>query len=976
MKRVLVISILIAAFCMPSLTAAQAELPDDATLRSWVLEMKKSSRGPFKHLRWFCTDGTILPPKEYACKDHGGGVQHGEWTDQVKLMRNNGYYIANVFADIKPELFIEDPQHLEILKQMILEQFLIDADDGWIMRRARYYRGALQTENETYGRRSLLLELLKDPNLRKQQFALLRQAVRYLPHGRSGAPISKMRQLALSIAEQDENFDKLRIKLHVHPELNDAQQVRDYAAKGGQKELLPEYEHLAETIEAIFQPRDILPEIKFLAKKIKSSGLRRSIDKDAGLLADDNDPVVRFEVACHMLATIRDALSQKGSPDQMLALMDISLLLEGDLFRSGNQMIESLSQATRRQRLNLLSYSTNGLYGIGLISSRLREALQQDFTALDKTTPSLIEYKTTLEYAARVPEWADRTLRFHFSETVEHIAVIELHIHRYIHDALRGSLLLSYTAILETLLADADQQLGIYNELFGQKMAAGLRGLNPGLARGVLKFPNPDGTPKNFDPKGIYVLPSTIEDLPPVAGIITAGKGNILSHVQLLARNLGIPNVAIEKRLLNQLSSRLGQRVVLAVSARGIVRLLEDGPGWNDIFGDNAGPRNVLIRPDLNKLDLYNQSFIRLQQLRMEDSGSVAGPKAANLGELKHHFPEAVTEGLVIPFGSYKNLLDQELKPGGPSMFSWMREQYALIKMFADNPTKQNLIIQQFLQRMRDWIVNADPGEEFRNRLKTAMAETFGPDGTYGVFVRSDTNVEDLPGFTGAGLNLTVANVVGFDHVLEAISRVWASPFTERAYRWRQAYMETPEHVYVSVLLLKSVPSEKSGVMVTADIDSGQPGWLTIAVNEGIGGAVSGQTAEELRVNLKSGHVRLMAHATEPKKRILLPEGGLTKIAASGTEAVLNRNDIDVLIQFAESLPERFPRFKDTTGHPVPADIEFGFYQNKLALFQIRPFLESSRARESLYLNGLDQHLMEKQDVTVDLDEIPAEENI
>lgn len=976
MKRVLVISILIAAFCMPSLTAAQAELPDDATLRSWVLEMKKSSRGPFKHLRWFCTDGTILPPKEYACKDHGGGVQHGEWTDQVKLMRNNGYYIANVFADIKPELFIEDPQHLEILKQMILEQFLIDADDGWIMRRARYYRGALQTENETYGRRSLLLELLKDPNLRKQQFALLRQAVRYLPHGRSGAPISKMRQLALSIAEQDENFDKLRIKLHVHPELNDAQQVRDYAAKGGQKELLPEYEHLAETIEAIFQPRDILPEIKFLAKKIKSSGLRRSIDKDAGLLADDNDPVVRFEVACHMLATIRDALSQKGSPDQMLALMDISLLLEGDLFRSGNQMIESLSQATRRQRLNLLSYSTNGLYGIGLISSRLREALQQDFTALDKTTPSLIEYKTTLEYAARVPEWADRTLRFHFSETVEHIAVIELHIHRYIHDALRGSLLLSYTAILETLLADADQQLGIYNELFGQKMAAGLRGLNPGLARGVLKFPNSDGTPKNFDPKGIYVLPSTIEDLPPVAGIITAGKGNILSHVQLLARNLGIPNVAIEKRLLNQLSSRLGQRVVLAVSARGIVRLLEDGPGWNDIFGDNAGPRNVLIRPDLNKLDLYNQSFIRLQQLRMEDSGSVAGPKAANLGELKHHFPEAVTEGLVIPFGSYKNLLDQELKPGGPSMFSWMREQYALIKMFADNPTKQNLIIQQFLQRMRDWIVNADPGEEFRNRLKTAMAETFGPDGTYGVFVRSDTNVEDLPGFTGAGLNLTVANVVGFDHVLEAISRVWASPFTERAYRWRQAYMETPEHVYVSVLLLKSVPSEKSGVMVTADIDSGQPGWLTIAVNEGIGGAVSGQTAEELRVNLKSGHVRLMAHATEPKKRILLPEGGLTKIAASGTEAVLNRNDIDVLIQFAESLPERFPRFKDTAGHPVPADIEFGFYQNKLALFQIRPFLESSRARESLYLNGLDQHLMEKQDVTVDLDEIPAEENI
>jgi phosphoenolpyruvate synthase/pyruvate phosphate dikinase len=241
--------------------------------------------------------------------------------------------------------------------------------------------------------------------------------------------------------------------------------------------------------------------------------------------------------------------------------------------------------------------------------------------------------------------------------------------------------------------------------------------------------------------------------------------------------------------------------------------------------------------------------------------------------------------------------------------------------------------------------------------------------------VRSDTNVEDLPGFTGAGLNLTVANVVGFDRVLEAISRVWASPFTERAYRWRQAYMTTPEHVYASVLLMKSVPADKSGVMVTADIDTGLPGWLTIAVNEGVGGAVSGQTAEELRVNLKSGRVRLMAHAAEPSKRIILPEGGMTKIAANGAEAVLNSKDIDLLINFAESVPDRFPRFKDTRGQAVPADIEFGFYNNKLVLFQIRPFLDSPRARQNLYLNSLDQNLIAKQNLIVDLDGIPAEEN-
>lgn len=975
MKRVLIIKFLIVAFFMTPATGARTEIPDDATLRSWVQEMKKSPRGPFKQIRWFCNDGTILPPKEYACREHGGGVQHGEWTNRVKLMRNSGYFIANVYADIKAELFRKDPQHFEILKQMILEQFLIDADEGWILRRARYYRGSLQAEDEIRGGRSLLLELLKDTHAHTLRFVVLRQAVRYLPHGRSGAPISKMRQLALAIAEKDANFKTLRVKIHVRPELNDAQLVRSYAEKRGQLKLLSEYEQLATTIEEIYQPKDIVPEIIFLAKKITNSALRRRINKKARQLTVNNDAVVRFEVACHMLATIRDVLNQKGSPDQILALLDISLLLEADLFRSGNQMLKSLNRATRHQRLNLLSYSTEGLYGIGLISSRHRQSLQKDFSELDKTIPQLIEYKSNLKYAAQVPEWADRTIRFHFSETVKHLAVIEPLIRRYIHDALRGSLLLSYSTILETLLADADQQMGISNELFDHKMATGLRGLNAGLARGILKFPNPDDNPKDFDHQSIYVLPSTTEDLPPVAGIITAGKDNILSHVQLLSRNLGIPNVAIEKQLLKQISTRQGQRVVLAVSPQGIVRLKEDGPGWDEIFAVKTREKDVLIKPDLNKLDLYNHSFIPLQQLRAADSGVVAGPKAANLAELKHHFPEAVTDGLVIPFGLFRTLLDQEIKPGGTSVFSWMRNQYALIKALEKYPIEQELVIRQFLQRMRKWILNADPGEDFRNRLKATMDETFGPDGTYGLFVRSDTNVEDLPGFTGAGLNLTAANIVGFDNVLKAISRVWASPFTERAYRWRQAYIATPEHVYASVLLLKSVPVEKSGVMVTANIDTGKPGWLTIAVNEGVGGAVSGQSAEELRVNLQNGRVRLMAHAAEPYKRIILSEGGIAKIAASGTETVLNRNDIDLLINFAGSVPDRFPRFKDTTGKPVPADIEFGFYQNKLVLFQIRPFLESFRARQSLYLNHLDKNLKDKQNITVDLYGIPAKEN-
>ena len=56
--------------------------------------------------------------------------------------------------------------------------------------------------------------------------------------------------------------------------------------------------------------------------------------------------------------------------------------------------------------------------------------------------------------------------------------------------------------------------------------------------------------------------------------------------------------------------------------------------------------------------------------------------------------------------------------------------------------------------------------------------------------MRSDTNVEDLAGFTGAGLNLTLPNVVGFDNLVRAISQVWASPFTARAFAWRQSHID------------------------------------------------------------------------------------------------------------------------------------------------------------------------------------------
>jgi hypothetical protein len=108
MKRLLITATTFSFLLTSAFAASEEPLPDPQTLHSWVQAMKKSPRGPFKHIRWFCNDGTIQLPQEYACKEHGGGVQHGEWTDRVKILRANAYFIANVFADVRAQEFLQD----------------------------------------------------------------------------------------------------------------------------------------------------------------------------------------------------------------------------------------------------------------------------------------------------------------------------------------------------------------------------------------------------------------------------------------------------------------------------------------------------------------------------------------------------------------------------------------------------------------------------------------------------------------------------------------------------------------------------------------------------------------------------------------------------------------------------------------------------------------------------------------------------
>ena len=211
------------------------------------------------------------------------------------------------------------------------------------------------------------------------------------------------------------------------------------------------------------------------------------------------------------------------------------------------------------------------------------------------------------------------------------------------------------------------------------------------------------------------------------------------------------------------------------------------------------------------------------------------------------------------------------------------------------------------------------------------------PTQTLGLFVRSDTNVEDLESFNGAGLNLTLFNLRSLDDVYSGLKQVWASPFTYRSFSWRQTLIDEPLWVLPSVVILESVPTEKSGVLVTADLDGKERRKMLIATSEGVGGAVDGTPAETLVWS--RDEVELVAMFKSPYRRLLLPSGGSRVVESTGSERVLSDAELSDLVSAAARIRDDMAAEKDSSGQPRPWDVEFGFADGKLWLFQARAFL-------------------------------------
>ena len=703
--------------------------------------------------------------------------------------------------------------------------------------------------------------------------------------------------------------------------------------------------------------------------------------------AANGDGVVTMILLGEMMRNARDAVAEGtvSAADRRRAI-DLNVIASTVMQSEGARVIEREDMLVS-EAIVMMRALVDGSYGVGLLSSREREAAAANLDKLlahQEVARSDLVQVTAL--AERVVEWAQNSAVLAFSEVWSQWVHLMPEVVRLPDDILRGSPLLLYAAAHQKLNDFATGRGAVRHDVAGSELTGGLRALNPGLAIGPLLLNPESGT---YSRSELVALEATPEDLQPTAGIVTQGEGNVVSHVQLLARALGIPNAVSAGEPFQAIESLSDKEVFYAVTPGGRV-VMKDAATMSDLEkqvfkeytanlkrdddGNLSGGGSGKLHIDKDQLDLSATGPVDLASLRRTDSGIKSGPKAAFLGELKHLFPDNVARGVVLPFGVYHEHykkaqvhVPEELagagiaEPGQP-LPDFVTATY---DEFFDNMIPSGMgekELTDWIKPRLDVIAESIMATPLDDELKSAIAVELNkvglidpndPSKTVGCFVRSDTNVEDLENFNGAGLNLTIFNLVTLDEIFAGVKQVWASPFRYRSFSWRQTLIDDPEWVLPSIIILEAIPSEKSGVAVTADINSGDADAILMATSEGVGGAVDGTPAETLLWSDEG--IDLVTMFKSPTRRMLSPDGGIQNIASTGSEHVLSDDEIAALADAANKIETSLDPTLNSSGKARPWDIEYGFADGKLWLFQARPFIGSDEVANLPALSQLDE---------------------
>jgi len=421
-----------------------------------------------------------------------------------------------------------------------------------------------------------------------------------------------------------------------------------------------------------------------------------------------------------------------------------------------------------------------------------------------------------------------------------------------------------------------------------------------------------------YDRDEILILNEAIPTLTVVSGVISETFSTPLSHVALRARTWGIPHIGLKNAsvLFKELA---GEHVVLEATQSGYELRKASKAEIAAWKAEKEKARTVHL-PGLN---LDQKELKDLTDIRMTETNAY-GAKTSNLGEIV----QAKVDGCFVPtgFGIPIHYYEAHMKAHGLD-----KKMKALLKK---KKFKSDAIYRRDeLAKLRAAILSKPIDKKLLDEVTTKVDAMNPPKG---VFVRSSTNAEDLPGFNGAGLYDTIPFVMGRKKLEEAIKTVWASVWNQRAFEERDYFGIDHTAVKGAVLVQKAVPATAAGVLVTSNIyDKRDTDVYTINAKSGLGiRVVEGKKMpEQILFDVGAGSMKVLSRSDETTMLVAAEGGGVKEVPnPAQNEPVLTHARATTLSEVARRLVEVFP--KDN-----PLDIEWLFVGDDLQIVQSRPFM-------------------------------------
>ena len=342
------------------------------------------------------------------------------------------------------------------------------------------------------------------------------------------------------------------------------------------------------------------------------------------------------------------------------------------------------------------------------------------------------------------------------------------------------------------------------------------------------------------------------------------------------------------------------------------------------------------------------------------DTVNEVGGKNASLGEMYNHLTPLgvnVPNGFAVTALAYKHYLSYNNL--------WEPLSNLFEKFNPDDIDK----LQEIGKAARDMIMRGEIPNDLKKEILKGYSELkkeYGED--VSLAVRSSATAEDSPTASFAGQNETYLNIKGEDNLFWSYKMCLASNFTDRSISYKYVHKFDPMKVYLAVVVMKMVRSDKgsSGVMFSIDTETGFKDVVFINAAWGLGenvvqGTINPDAFYVHKPTFKKGYRAVLKRKLGDKSKMMVFSQTLEKanLAEQFTKNIktpiekrrrfaISDEEVLHLANWAIKIEEHYSKVR---GSYTPMDMEWAKDgdDGKLYMVQARPETVHSQEKDTKF---------------------------